>query len=53
MLQCSMFNIFYNNYYIWLEHLAKFREMFMKIWAKFNENDKNMQKFAEKICETV
>ena len=41
MLQCSMFNIFYNNYYIWLEDLfeksdmTKFRENFIKIWAKF------------------
>ena len=38
-----MFNIVY-------KYLAKFRENFIKIWAKLNENDRILQHVAEK-CE--
>ena len=34
-----------------METLAKFREIFVKIWAKLNENDQILQKFAEKYEE--
>ena len=46
----GMFNIFYKYFawgYVWKEW-SKFREIFIKIWAKFNENDQILQNFAEK-----